>query len=121
MSPNLRKSLWYTLDNAKKQVEYGLRFCDVLKISDNEIQWFTGEKDYDKGIQILKDTYDIPLIILSMGREGSRAYYRDKVVEVPAFANAAASIITTRKEALMVMPSMGEVRSLLQFKVIRGM
>ena len=151
--PNLRESLWDTLDNAKKQVEYGLGFCDVLKISDNEIQWFTGEEDYDKGIQILKDTYNIPLILLSLGKEGSRAYYGDKRVEVPAFvredtvettgagdtffgsclhyvletgldnftedslkemltfANAAASIITTKKGALMVMPSKEEVLS----------
>lgn len=153
--PNLRESLWDTLDNAKKQVEYGLNYCDVLKISDNEIQWFTGEEDYDKGIQILKDTYKIPLILLSLGKDGSRAYYKDMRVEVPAFvredtvettgagdtffgsclhfvlekglddlkesdlkemltfANAGASIITTRKGALMVMPSKEEVEALI--------
>lgn len=153
--PNLRESLWDTLENAKKQVEYGLQYCDILKISDNEIQWFTGEEDYDDGIKLLQEKYQIPLILLSMGKDGSRAYYGDKRVEVPGFlqentiettgagdtfmgsclhfvlkngmddlqeedlkqmltfANGAASIITTRKGALWVMPTEEEVKELL--------
>ena len=42
--PNLRPPLWTSLDLAKEQVDYGLRQCDILKISDNEIQWFTGKE-----------------------------------------------------------------------------
>lgn len=154
--PNLRESLWDSLENAKKQVVYGLQYCDVLKISDNEIQWFTGEEDYDKGIKILQESYGIPLILLSLGRDGSRAYYKDLRVEVPGFiqentvettgagdtfmgsclhfvlekglqnlgkedlkemltfANAAASIITTRKGALKVMPTLEEIVELIK-------
>ena len=39
--PNLRPPLWKSLDDAKEQVRYGLAHCDVLKISDNVIHWFT--------------------------------------------------------------------------------
>ena len=130
--------------------------CDILKISDNEIQWFTDLEDYDAGIRYLQNTYHIPLILLSMGPAGSRAYYRDLRVEVAPFlqentiettgagdtfcacvlnyvldhgldhmteaqltemlrfANAAASVITTRKGALKVMPSADEVKQLLE-------
>ena len=154
--PNLRPPLWKTLDDAREQVAYGLSQCDVLKISDNEIQWFTGEEDFDAGIAKLRAQYQIPLILLSMGRDGSRAYYKDLRVEVApflqentiettgagdtfggsclhhvlkyglenldeeklrkmlTFANAAASIITTRKGALRVMPSVEEVEALIQ-------
>ncbi|MBQ8683978.1 MAG: carbohydrate kinase [Clostridia bacterium] len=150
--PNLREALWDSLDTAKEQVAYGMQFCDVLKISDNEIQWFTGKEDYEEGVRALQDAYHIPLIFLSLGRDGSRAYYKDMRVTVPAFiqentiettgagdtffgsvlhfvlekgldnledsdlkemltfANAAASIITTRKGALKVMPSEEEVK-----------
>ncbi|MDE7202001.1 MAG: carbohydrate kinase [Lachnospiraceae bacterium] len=153
--PNLRPPLWRSLDDAKEQTAYGLSQCDVLKISDNEIQWFTGEDDFDAGICKLKAQFDIPLIMLSMGKEGSRAYYKDLRVEVPPFiqkstiettgagdtfgacclhyvlayglenfdeqklsemlifANAAASIVTTRKGALCVMPGREEVESLI--------
>lgn len=153
--PNLREPLWKSLEDARKQVAYGLSKCDVLKISDNEIQWFTGEEDYDIGINKLREQYDISLIVLSMGRDGSRAYYKDlrveaapflqentiettgagdtfgacclhyvlqyglknldedKLQEMLTFANAAASIITTRKGALRVMPDVNEVQELI--------
>ena len=153
--PNLRPPLWKSLEEAKEQAAYGFSQCDILKISDNEIQWFTGEEDFDAGIRRLRSQYDIPLILLSMGREGSRAYYKDLCVEAAPFlqeetiettgagdtfgacclhfvleygldhldegklagmlrfANAAASIITTRKGALRVMPEISEVEEFL--------
>ncbi len=154
--PNLRPPLWSSLELAREQVDYGLRQCQILKISDNEIQWFTGKEDFDEGIRILQDTYQIPLILLSMGKAGSRAYYKDlrvekapylqkntiettgagdtfggsclhfvltygldqldedKLMEMLSFANAAASIITTRKGALKVMPEEKEVKELME-------
>ena len=153
--PNLRPPLWNTLDEAKEQIAFGMQWCDVMKISDNEIQWFTGKEDFDEGIRILQDTYHIPLILLSLGKDGSRAYYKDLKVEAKpflqkntiettgagdtfcacvlnyvlehgldglteadlqemlSFANAAASLITTKKGALRVMPSKEEVTRLL--------
>jgi fructokinase len=156
--PNLREPLWKSLDDAKEQIEYGLANCDILKISDNEIQWLTGKEDYDEGIAIVREKYNIPLVLLSLGGEGSRAYHKDIRVEVPAFvredtiettgagdtfgacvlhyvlengwkeytkeeltemirfANAAASIVTTRKGALRVMPSKEEVEAFLAEK-----
>ena len=80
--PNLREPLWNSLDEAKEQVLYGLGQCDILKISDNEIQWLTGEEDFTKGVHWILERYHIPLILVSMGREGSRAYYKDLIVEV---------------------------------------
>lgn len=154
--PNLREPLWSSMEEAKEQVTYGMEHCDILKISDNEIQWFTGEMNFDKGIRILKEQYDISLILLSMGKDGSRAYYGDRKVEVKSilnpntiettgagdtfgacvldyvlknglenlseeqlkdmllFANAAASIITTKKGALSVMPAREEVLAFIQ-------
>ncbi|MFA9463179.1 MAG: carbohydrate kinase [Velocimicrobium sp.] len=153
--PNLREPLWETLDEAWNQVRYGLSKCDILKISDNEIQWFTKEVDYTKGIKKIQTEFKIPLILLSMGKEGSRAYYKDSIVEVPAFlqehtiettgagdtfggtclhyilkhgllnlsnvqlkemlvyANAAASIVTTKKGALRMMPEVDEIEELI--------
>lgn len=83
--PNIREPLWKDMEEAKEQTAYGLSVCDILKISDNEIQWFSGKEDYTEGIRMLQQTYQIPLILLSMGRDGSRAYYKNMIVEVPAF------------------------------------
>ena len=83
--PNLRPPLWDSLETAKEQVLYGLQFCDVLKISDNEIQWLTGKEDYTDGVNWILDRFQIPLILVSMGREGSCAYYKGSMVEVAPF------------------------------------
>ena len=149
--PNLRASLWTDLEEAREFVHYGMGLCDIMKISDNEVEWLTGETDYDKGAAWILNRYHIPLLLVSLGPRGSRAYMADKRVEVPAvltrntvettgagdtfgacilhyvlehdfrdyteeeltemlrFANAAASIVTTRKGALRVMPTREEV------------
>ncbi len=149
--PNLRPPLWSSLDDAKKEIEYGLGKCDILKISDNEVEFLFGTTDYDLGAKLLKEKYNIPLILITLGPDGSRAYYKDMRVEVApflqdntiettgagdtfcasslnyvlehgldhlteenlkellTFANAAASLITTKKGALKVMPEKDEV------------
>lgn len=153
--PNLREPLWKSLDDAKEQITYGMTQCDIMKISDNEIQWFTGEEDYDKGIAYLQDKFNIKLILLSLGKEGSRAYINGKCAQAApflqentiettgagdtfcasvlhyvlehglndysekdmedmlTFANAAASLVTTRKGALRVMPEKEEIEKLV--------
>lgn len=150
--PNLRENLWTSLDAAREQILYGMGHCQILKISDNEIQWLTGEEDFDKGAAKLKEQFGIPLILVSLGKEGSLAFMNGQRVFMPAyrnpntiettgagdtfcacvlhyvlshgwkeyskkeleemiqFANAAASIITTRKGALRVMPKQEEIK-----------
>ncbi|MCP1102303.1 fructokinase [Aequitasia blattaphilus] len=83
--PNLRPPLWDTLERAKEMMELGFAQCDILKISDNEIQFVTGVEDYDEGIRIIREKYNIPLVFLTMGKDGSRAYYKDIRVEMPGY------------------------------------
>lgn len=154
--PNLREMLWASLEEARREIAYGLSQCDILKISDNELEFMTGTSDYTKGVSILRESYQIPLIFVTLGKNGSRAYYKDMMVEAKpfiqentiettgagdtfegcalnyvlehgleelseenlkellVFANAGASIITTRKGALKVMPREEEIRKLIQ-------
>lgn len=156
--PNLREPLWESLEEAKEQVLYGLSKCDILKISDNEIVWLTGREDYEEGVRWIRARYDIPLILVSLGREGSLAFSRsnkalvkpflqkntiettgagdtfcagilhyvlehglsdyseEQMTDMLTFANAGASIITTRKGALRVMPERKEVEALINSK-----
>lgn len=72
--PNLREPLWDSLEAARQQILYGLAHCDILKISDNEILWLTGKQDYDAAVAWIQENYHIPLIFLTLGRDGSRAY-----------------------------------------------
>lgn len=157
--PNLRPPLWESLEDAKREIEYGLTKCDVLKISDNEVEFLFGTTDYDKGAALIREKYNIPLVLITMGKDGSRAYYKDLRVEAApflqentiettgagdtfcastlnyvlehgledlteenlkellTFANAAASLITTRKGALRVMPSREEVLAFIESRI----
>ena len=153
--PNLREPLWKKEEQAKEALWYGLGECDVLKIADNEIKWLTGKEDYDEGVQVIKERSNVKLVNVTLGNEGSLAYYRDRKVygrpflsdrtidttgagdtfcacvigfllehgldglletdleEMLSFANAAASIVTTRKGAIRSMPDREEINTLL--------
>ena len=157
--PNLRPPLWDSLENAKEQIMYGLSVCDVVKIADNEIQFVTGCEDIEEGAKRIKEQYkNIKLLLATLGKDGSIAYYDDKIVkgtpfinehtiettgagdtfcacvlntvldkgisglteielkEMLAFANAAASLITTKRGALKVMPEKSEVEEYMETK-----
>ena len=83
--PNLRPPLWPNLEVAKENILELMGHCDILKISDNEIQWLSGKEDYDEGIAWLRERYDIPLIFLTLGKDGSRAYCGDVRTEQAGF------------------------------------
>ena len=83
--PNLRENLWDSLCSAKEQMDYGFRNCDILKVSDNEVQFFTGVINPEEGIKKLIEEYSIPLVFLTCGKEGSSAFYHGKKAYVPAF------------------------------------
>ena len=85
--PNLRPPLWRSLDEARAAIEWGLARCEVLKIADNELEFMTGERDFDRGAAILKERFpNIRLLNVTAGAAGSHAYYGDLSVFVPACA-----------------------------------
>ena len=52
--PNLRKPLWKSLDEAKEQMLWGLRQADVVKISDEEVEFLFGLNPQEGAAHILK-------------------------------------------------------------------
>lgn len=84
--PNLRPPLWGSLDAAREQIEWGLSQCDILKIADNELEFMTGETDFDKGAAQLKERYpSIRVLNVTAGPDGSYSFYGDRRVYVPGF------------------------------------
>ena len=74
--PNLRPPLWDSLEHAREQISYGLGHCDILKIADNELEFMTGETDFNKGAANLRERYpNIRLLNVTAGPEGSYSYY----------------------------------------------
>lgn len=67
--PNLREPLWRSLDDAKVQMLWGLSQADIVKISDNEIEFLFGVKP-EEGIDVLLESYGIKLAFITCGAEG---------------------------------------------------
>lgn len=83
--PNIRMPLWDSEAHLKARIAYGMERCQVLKISDDEICWFTGMTDYATAAIYLSERYQIPLVLVSLGKEGSIACYKNQTVFVKSF------------------------------------
>lgn len=84
--PNLRMPLWKSAQVLLEQLEWGLSQCDILKIADNEIEFYTGETDFDKGAAILRERYpNLKILCVTAGADGSYVYHEGMKVFVPSF------------------------------------
>lgn len=152
--PNVRLPLWESEKEAVEQIKMGLSYCDILKIAEEELEMVTGCSTIDEGVQQLKKEYQITLISVTKGKEGSCVFYgetkqdvepfkQENVVdttgagdtfcacvlhgvlekgldqlndhdlyEIVLFANAAASLIVSKKGSLYVMPNKEDIMDL---------
>ena len=84
--PNYREPLWKTADMAKEQISYGLSKCDILKISEEELELMTGTADIDEGVKILWEKHpNIKLFNVTAGGAGSYSFYKDMKAFQPGF------------------------------------
>ena len=81
--PNLRLGLWESEDRAKETIISMLSEADILKLSEEELTFITGEETVEAGIKKLAH-YRIPVIFITMGGEGSLVYTPDYSLRVPA-------------------------------------
>ncbi|MFI8578179.1 aminoimidazole riboside kinase [Rossellomorea aquimaris] len=81
--PNLRLGLWDSEESARETIKSMLSEADVLKISEEELEFITGEKKIEAGVAKLK-AYNIPFLIITMGAEGSFVCVGDAQQYVPA-------------------------------------
>ncbi|MGG3468493.1 carbohydrate kinase [Neobacillus pocheonensis] len=159
--PNLRESLWDSLDRAKEMMYKGLESADVVKISEEELTFLTGVSDLEEGTRILGNTYHVPLIFITLGENGSFFRLGEKIgyvpgfvvdvqdttgagdgflggvlykilqkeclidsltyedlVEIASFANAVGALATTKKGAIGSMPTLDEIYTLRNSKVV---
>ena len=83
--PNLRPPLWADLEAAREQIAWGLSQCDILKIADNEVEFMTGEKDFDAAAAVLRAQYpNIRILDITAGADGSWCWYGPHRVFEPA-------------------------------------
>ncbi|MEQ8155960.1 MAG: carbohydrate kinase [Clostridiaceae bacterium] len=72
--PNLRPALWKDLVEAKEVISVGMKYANIIKISEEELEFITDSKDLVKGTEILMSDYSIDIICVTLGSEG--CFYR---------------------------------------------
>ena len=69
LDPNLRKPLWKSDADAKAAIEWSLRQADIVKISDEEIDFLWGLSP-EEGAKKLLDEYGVSLVYATLGPKG---------------------------------------------------
>ena len=72
VDPNLRKPLWKTEEDAKTAIEWSLRQADIVKISDEEIDFLWGLSP-EEGAKKLTGEYGVSLVYVTLGPKGCHA------------------------------------------------
>ncbi|HET7628539.1 MAG TPA: aminoimidazole riboside kinase [Bacillales bacterium] len=82
--PNVRLGLWPSEARARAAIVDLLGQVDVLKLSEDELAFLTGEASIDAGVEALRRRYEIPLVFVTRGAEGSRVVYGDVSIDCAA-------------------------------------
>lgn len=90
--PNLRKPLWSDMEECKKQLLWGLSQADVVKISDEEVEFLFGCSPKEGADKLLEE-FGVKLVMVTLGPKG--AYLKNKVAAVSVTCPKVKPIDTT--------------------------
>ena len=82
--PNVRKNLWSDLDECRKTINDFIPCANILKISDEELEFITGTKDIKEAINSLF-IGDVEVILYTKGKEGVDLYTKSNCISVEGF------------------------------------
>ncbi|HIV75457.1 MAG TPA: carbohydrate kinase [Candidatus Pseudogracilibacillus intestinigallinarum] len=74
---NLREDVWDDVNVARERIEKALTYVDVVKFSEEELTFLTGETDVEKGAAKIRETYHIPYIFVTLGAAGCYYMWHD--------------------------------------------
>lgn len=82
--PNWRPKLWKNEAEGIAGMKLGLPYCDILKVSDDELRLLTGYNEIADGVRKLQDS-GIAIIVVTMGPEGCYVAHSSDLVHVPTY------------------------------------
>ncbi|MDM8534212.1 carbohydrate kinase [Clostridiaceae bacterium HSG29] len=69
--PNLRDKLWLRLDEAKWWILKGMEYADIVKVSEEELEFLTNKADIQIAAEELFEQFELKLLIVTLGEKGS--------------------------------------------------
>ena len=94
LDPNLRKPLWRDMEDARTAMEWALYQADIVKISDEEIDFLWGVSPQEGARKLLED-YGVSLVYVTLGPKGCYA------------ANAKGSVTVNSPSGIHVVDTTG--------------
>jgi fructokinase len=82
--PNFRPSLWESTSAAKSEMERGLSYADIVKLTDLELEFITGESSIKKGTQAVMK-YGVQMVLVTRGSESCFFATHSLFLEYPTF------------------------------------
>ncbi|RXZ81728.1 carbohydrate kinase [Paenibacillaceae bacterium] len=83
--PNWRPLLWNDANEARSMILQGMKYADIVKISDEELAFITGEEDVALASEFLYNRYRIPYLFVTLGERGCVYTLKGVSGFVPAF------------------------------------
>ncbi|HHT11058.1 MAG: carbohydrate kinase [Atribacterota bacterium] len=83
--PNLRPALWKTLDEAREKMRLGMELSDVVKLNEEEAMFIAETNTVEEAIRYLQRSYNLALVIITLGKEGSILVHQEKSLRVEGF------------------------------------
>ncbi|MDD6483542.1 MAG: carbohydrate kinase [Clostridiales bacterium] len=80
--PNIRFPLWNDTEKLKEAIDEFLTSADIIKISDEEIEFITGTNDIEAGSKMLLENAKI--VLCTCGAKGAYALTKNSQVYVPS-------------------------------------
>jgi len=83
--PNVRLSLWNCPDKCKTAIQEFLPFANIVKVSDEELEFITEEENEAKALESLF-IGDVQVIIYTKGKDGAIILTKEKSFQHPGYA-----------------------------------
>jgi len=72
--PNIRQDLWSDENKLRECLELALSMADIIKVSQEELEYLTGEAVLSEGILRLCQRHNPELLLVTQGKEGVSVY-----------------------------------------------
>ncbi|MBT0731565.1 aminoimidazole riboside kinase [Rosenbergiella nectarea] len=74
--PNIREDFWPNEQVLRDTLAEALTLADVIKLSEDELQFISGSHQLEQGIARVVEAYQPELLVITRGKEGVTAFYQ---------------------------------------------
>lgn len=82
--PNWRPPLWPSREDGVEGMKLGLKYCDIIKVSNDELMMTTGCENYEAGISKLLNM-GIQIVLVTLGPNGCYVGSRDGIAHLNTY------------------------------------